>query len=411
VRQVEAGRGGTKVVERSRPTIDRRVVGSVTHPHHVVVGIRDLGLHQEVLDFLERDPRVRIGAAVQDEVGLARALDDGDLEAVIVCPDLARALRPTSPIAGRSPAFVVVSEEMTVPVLRDAVEIGARGVFAWPDERSELVEFLALVPAADARTEGTRGTVVAVFGARGGAGSTFLASHLAAAMSDRGLRVVVVDLDVAFAGLTVSLGLAPDEEPHTLADLVPVMEELSPDHVTEALVRHPRGFDALLSPPARDLRGVAPVTPGLVRASVALLAADHDAVVLHAPRALDTVASAGVRIADRVLLVTTQDLFSLYGAKRALWQFELDRPPERCRVVLNRFSRGHLPPADVGRILGVRPWATVRFDPAVRRAQDLGRLLPPRARRAGRDVRDLARRLVPTGAPGALSPEPATGEE
>jgi pilus assembly protein CpaE len=408
---VEAAGGGTKVVERARHSIDLEVPGVAMRRPRVVVAIRDLALHQEVLDFLERDPRLRIAAAVQDEVALDRAWTDAEPEAVVVCPHLAREARPAPRMRERTPAIAVVSEEMTVPVLRDAVELGARAVFAWPDERSDLVTFLASVPSADARAEGTRGTVVAILGARGGAGSTFLASNLAAVMADRGLRSVVVDLDVAFAGLTVSLGLSPDATPHTLADLVSVMEELSPDHLTEALLRHPRGFDALLSPPAGDLRGGVIVTPGLVRASVALLAADHDAVLLHAPRALDAVASAGIRIADRVLLVTTQDLFSLYGAKRALWQYELDHPPERCRVVLNRFSRGYLPPADVGRILGVRPWATVRFDPAVRRAQDVGRLLPPRARRAGRDLRDLAKRLVPAQANGASPSESAIGED
>jgi pilus assembly protein CpaE len=207
---------------------------------------------------------------------------------------------------------------------------------------------------------------------------------------------VIVDLDLAFAGLTESLGVAPDATPRTMADLVPVLDELSPDHLTEALFRHQRGFWALLSPPADDPRG--DVTPGLVRGSVALLAAEHDIVLLHAPRALDAVALAGIRMADQVLLVTTQDLFSLYGAKRAIWQLELDRPPGRCRLVLNRFSKGQIPAADVGRILGIEPWAAVRCDPAVRRAQDLGRLLPARARKAGRDVREMARMLVPTPA-------------
>jgi Flp pilus assembly CpaE family ATPase len=127
---------------------------------------------------------------------------------------------------------------------------------------------------------------------------------------------------------------------------------------------------------------------------VSLLAASHEGVVLHLPRGADDVATTGLAVADAIILVTTQDLFSLYGAKRAMWQLRLDDPGGRCRVVVNRFGRGQLVTTDIARVLGVRPWATVRFDAAVRRAQDLGQLLPPKSRRAARDVRALARNLV-----------------
>jgi len=63
-------------------------------------------------------------------------------------------------------------------------------------------------------------------------------------------------------------------------------------------------------------------------------------------------------------------------------------------VVVNRASRSDVTVADVERILGIRPSAVVRFDPAVRRAQDRGELLPARARRVGRAVDALARALL-----------------
>ena len=191
----------------------------------------------------------------------------------------------------------------------------------------------------------------------------------------------------------MALGLRPDMQVRTLADLVPVSEELAPEHLDDALHRHARNFSALLAPPASEFS--ADVTGGLVRASVALLVGTHDAVILHVPRTLDEVALAGLRMADEVLLVTTQDLFSLYGAKRTMWQLQLDATSDRCRILINRFGRGQPAPLDMARVLGVRPWGAVRFDPAVRRAQDVGELLPPRSRRAGRDVRGLAHRLVP----------------
>jgi len=389
---VDEGTAGLSLRVRQRSRQDESVLRApwpLVRPS-VVVGIRDLALHQEVLDFLERDARLQIAAAVDDPEAFSRALEEVEPQAILICPAMARATDDPNEDLTRS--LVVVTEELTVSVLRDAIDLGARGVFAWPDERTELAGMLAAARSDLTVPEDRRARVVAVLGARGGAGATFVASQLAATVADRGGRSVIVDLDLAFAGLTVSLGMAPDAAPHTVGDLVPVLEELGPDHVTEALYRHPRGFAALLSPPEGD--AAAGVTPGLVRASVALLAADHDVVVLHAPRTLDTAVTAGIRLADVVLLVTTQDLFSLHGAKRSIDQLGLDRPSGRCRIVLNRFTRGQIPVPDVARILGVRPSATIRFDPAVRRSQDLGRLLPPRAGRAGRDVRRLVGSLV-----------------
>jgi len=368
----------------------------------VVVGIRDIAFHQEVLDFLERDPRIDVAGSATEPMGVLKLLADVGSDAAVVCPALVTDLR--HPAAGqRLPNVIVVAEEITVPILRDAIDAEARGVFAWPHERGELSDMLARATRGGSHAEQRRGMVIAVYGSRGGAGTTFVASHLAASLSDQGLSVALVDLDVDFAGLTVALGIEPDPPPRTIADLVPVVSELGPEHLHDVLYRHGRGFGALLAPPEG---GTDPVPPGLYRAAVALLAAEFHTVVLHVPRALDDVVRTGIDIADKVLLVTTQDLFSLYGARRAMAALGLIEKSGRCRIVINRLARSEVTAADIARILGVRPSATVRFDGAVRRVQERGQLLPARARRAGRDLRSLARAFRPD--PDEASTEKAT---
>jgi Flp pilus assembly CpaE family ATPase len=94
-----------------------------------------------------------------------------------------------------------------------------------------------------------------------------------------------------------------------------------------------------------------------------------------------------------VALVTTLDLFSLYGARRLL--SAVDGPRRgRSRVVINGTGRPELGRGDVERLLGVRPVAAIRFDAAVKRAQARGQLLHPKSRRAGRDVAKLAALLA-----------------
>jgi Flp pilus assembly CpaE family ATPase len=353
-----------------------------------MLGIKDLALQEEVLDYLDRDPRIEVVGTASQADRLARLIADLSPQATVVCPDFSRDLRHPA-ATRRAGAILIVTEEMSVPVLREAIDAGARGVFGWPEERAELAQAIAKVPSEEPVGGAGRARVIAVYGARGGAGVTFIATQLAAALADRGRRCALVDLDTGFAGLTVALGVRSDESVRTVADLAPVVEELSPQHLEDALYQHPRGFSVLLGP-GEDLHA-APITSGLYQGSIGLMAGSFDVIVLHLPRILDDLARTGAVMADEVLLVATLDLFSLYGARRALLSLRLDEPRGRCRLVLNRVSRGPVTPLDAQRVLGLTNWVGVRFDAAVARAQDKGELLSSGARRAGADVRSLAK--------------------
>jgi pilus assembly protein CpaE len=357
----------------------------------ILIAIRDMAFHQEVLDFFERDPVVEVVGAVTQPDALFRVEQKMGPDVVIVCPTLSREVQHPS-IGGRTRNLLIVGEEMTVPLLRDAIDAGAKAVFAWPEERDELARAIGVLAGSEEWASAPRGRVVAVFGPRGGSGTTFIATHLSAAMADQGKRCVLVDLDGCFADVSVALGIAPGQEVRTVADLVAVAGELEPDHVEDALFRHPRGFDALLAPPEPDR--AAHIPSGLYGGAVALLALSHDVVVLHSPRCLDGVARTGLGMADEVLLVVSPDLFSLYSARRAISALGFRAGDGRCQVIINPHARGDVGVAEIEDILGMRPAATVRFDAAVGRTQDRGELFRARSRGAWRDVQALAKRVA-----------------
>jgi Flp pilus assembly CpaE family ATPase len=367
------------------------------HPNgdrgRVLLGIRNLAFHQEVLDHLARDPRLEVVGAATWPGDLLKLMREVAPDVTVACPVMVHEVR--HPAVGAAPNLMVVAEEMTVPVLREAIEAGAHGVFAWPEERDELSEEIARPRAASSEGPASRGRVIAVYGARGGSGTTFVATHLAAAFADRGERCALVDLDVGFADLTIALGI--DQQVRTVADLVPVSGELGPNHVEDALYRHPRGFSVLLSP--SEPGDEAPPPPGLYTASIALLAGAFEVVVVHVPRGLDGLTRAAVTMADEVVLVVAPDVFSLHATRRAALALGLAQQPDRCRVLLNPVVRGEIGRRDVERVLGMAPYSGVRFDSAVARAQARGRLLRPRSHRAGRDLQVLADKLSPRRAP------------
>jgi Flp pilus assembly CpaE family ATPase len=371
------------------------------HPSltRVVVAIEDLALHQEVLDFVARDGRVDVVGAVTDVDQLGRILRRQPLDALICCSQLA-------PRAGEQrsgterierPRLYLVGPELTVPLLRNAIALGADGAFRWPEERQALGDQLRRRRASRFPSGPDSGSVIAVHGARGGAGTTFVACQLAAAFSARSVPTVLVDAGLALPDVAAALAVPPDRGIRTISDLAPVVDEVSEEHLAKVLFPCPAGFEVLLAPFGGGEVGPA---AALIGASLSTLRTSHAVVVVHTARALDAATDEALRLADVVLLVTALDLFSLHGAKRLI---QRSGAPDQGRVhiVVNEASRPCLPVGDVERVLGMSPVARIRFDPAVSRSQQRGELLRPRSGRAARDVERLATWLLARQSPAA----------
>src|SRR5262245_32628722 len=209
----------------------------------VVIALEALDVAEEVMQFLDRTGRARVVGTAQDASQLADAVRQLEPDAVVAAPTLAPARGSLN-----GTALLALDTTQSVGALRRAIRAGASGFYLWPAEREELASAAArIAPNADELGE-TRADVIAVYAPRGGAGATFVATHLAAALAKRDRRTVLVDLDVQFADVSAAIGVPPNEEPRTIADLVPLGDEVDRQHVEEVLWQHAAGFSALLAP-------------------------------------------------------------------------------------------------------------------------------------------------------------------
>ena len=349
----------------------------------IVLALETPDVAEEVMQFLDRTGRARVVGTAVDASQLAEAVRQLEPDAVVAAPSLV-----ASRGALNGSALLVVDTSQSVGALRRAIRGGATGFYLWPAEREELALAAARLRPQRDEVVGERAQVIAVYAARGGAGATFVATHLAAALAKLDRRCVLVDLDAIFADASAAIGVPADEEFKTVADLAALGDEVAPHHVEEALWRHPAGFGALLAPGSSERFP----RPGAetYRAAVSAARRSCDVVVLHVPRALDEIGLTGFEVADRVLLVLTQDVLSFRDARRAIEVAGLDG---RCSFVVNRAGRAEITPGDVDRVFGQPPLAVIPSDRAVGRAQDHGRLVPLRGR-VGRALEGLARRVV-----------------
>ena len=347
----------------------------------VVLGMEQHDVAEEVMHFLDRSGHARVVATAADDRQLLEAVRQLDPDAVI-----AQAFVAGDAVKAR--AFLALETRESIAALRAAIEGGARGFFVWPADREALSGAVAAILAAPLALE-RRATVVAVHAARGGAGATFVTTHLAQAFARRGQSCIVVDADPLSGEIGAALG-APEEDVHSVGDLLPLAHELAAVHLEEALWTHPAGFRVLLAPPVGEAMAVDATH---LRRVVDVAAATADVVLLHLPHAVDGLVRVGVETADRVVEVLTLDMLSFRAAKRAL---DLLRPVDlegRLGFVVNRASRAEITARDVERVFGCEPIAVVSADRAVGRMQDHGRLISPRGR-TGRAFNRLAERLT-----------------
>jgi len=349
----------------------------------VILAIGSQEVAEEVLHLLDRSGRARVVATAADGRQLAEAVRQLEPDAVVAEPAIAAA-----GVGGA--ALLALATRESVASLRAAIGAGAQGFFVWPQERQALLQRV-LALAAARRVPERRAIVVAVHAARGGAGCTFVATHLAQAVVRRGATCLLMECDPVFADLTQALGFA-DEDVRTLADLVPVGDELTVEHLDGIRVHHDAGFDAVLGCEATQVDAV---ETGLLRIAVGLAAASADVVIAHVPRQLSSLTRWCVEQSDHVIEVVSLDVLSFRATSRALEVLSPLGVDRRVGVVVNRAARSEITPSDVRRVFDREPLVVVPFDGAVARLQDHGRLSPPRGR-IGRAFDRLAGHVLET---------------
>jgi flagellar biosynthesis protein FlhG len=186
--------------------------------------------------------------------------------------------------------------------------------------------------SASAASGGHRARIVAVTSGKGGVGKTFLSANLAAALSRRGERVLVLDADLGLANLDVVLNLYPKT---TLHDVFTGKATLD-----EALLAAPGGFDVLLA--GSGLVEYSRLTPEVrdqLLHVIEQVAPRYDRILLDTGAGISDVVLYTVSLANDVLVVATPEPTSLTDAYATIKVLAGQQHRRIISLVVNQASR------------------------------------------------------------------------
>ena len=301
--------------------------------------------------------------------------------------------------------IVVFSTDGNLRLIRQSMVSGASDYLQEPLTESELEESIYGVLERKERELARRrgeledpvpqGTIITVFGAKGGIGKTTISSNLAVALATEAHQTVaLVDMDTRFGDVAITMDIPVER---SIADLARNLDNVNRETLREYLVEHESGVRILPAPTRpSDWRNM---TVHHIRDVVDILAQTHDFVILDTPGTFNEIVAGAIEVGTMILLVTTLDMASIKDTVLALEMLHerFGNDEERIKVVLNRAGMDSgVREKDVEVTLDSPLWWKIPQDNDVIRSAQLGRpiVMNKPNSRVSLEVMEMARALA-----------------
>ncbi len=204
------------------------------------------------------------------------------------------------------------------------------------------------------------GRIISIVSGKGGVGKTTITAELGIALAKRGLKVCVVDADVAMANLSLLLNM--QGSPITLHDVL-----LGESVIFDAVYDGPAGMK--LIPSGLSLDSYRRVDPERLSGVLDAIKNQFDFILLDCPAGIEKSVIAAISASDEVLLLTTPSPPSIADVLKA--KILCNRLNVKVIGVIVNFVReekGEIKKEDVSKILELPIYGIIPFDDDLRQS-------------------------------------------
>jgi pilus assembly protein CpaE len=234
---------------------------------------------------------------------------------------------------------LLVSPDPSIDLLKRAMQAGVRHVLPAPLNQATVqsaVDYLHKTASLSSRLADNEGELLAFLNAKGGSGSTFLASNLGYTLAAAGRKVLLVDLNLFFGDLVANV---TDRKPGaSILDLAR-QSELLDAALLESSVLAAREHLYVLAAPLLPYR-IEVLTPAILQKILELAISQYDFVILDVGRTLDPTSIKALDMSARIYLILQLALPAIQNVKRIETVFEgLGYAQGKLHVVVNRYEK------------------------------------------------------------------------
>ena len=311
----------------------------MTQPLTLVVLSSGLDNFKEIRTALSADPRVQLLAGGDDAEQLfgeiARLKPAVAIITLGANPE--QGINFIKKLTAEAPktALISAASDATPDLMLRGLRAGAREFLRLPvsaDELKTVLDRVAEFCASHVEAPKKRGRMTAVFSSKGGCGTSFIATNLAAAS---GMRTVLVDLNLQAGDLPLFLGVDPK---YSFADMAENRTRLDDSLINSFLTHYSSNLSLLAAPKEAD--SADEIEPEHVFDVLQRLRESYEYVVLDPQHTFDSITLAALDQADEIVLVLSLDIPAIRSTQRALEIFDrLGYPRKKVRIVANRWSK------------------------------------------------------------------------
>lgn len=294
---------------------------------------------KEIRQALSADERTRLLAGGNDHEQLYDEVVRLKPAAALITLDTnpEQGLELIKRLATERPGMAIISgaRNDSADLILRSLRAGARDFLRLPivsDELKTVLDGAAEFSEEQVETPKKKGRMISVFSSKGGCGTSFLATNLAAAMAG---RTVLVDLNLQAGDLPLFLGVDPK---YSIADMAEHRARLDESLVNSFITPYSSTLSLLAAP--KEVDAADDIEAEHIFEVLQRLRDSYELVVLDPQHTFDAITLAALDQSDEIVLVLTLDIPAIRSTQRALEIFDrLGYPRKKIRVVVNRFSK------------------------------------------------------------------------